>query len=224
MPETSGVNSSPAIVLGRRLLELSTTPLMPKLPRMPGLSSGRAVLMLMVAPMPPVGVLARLVLKTSMPAMASEARLPKSKARELEAPVSAMLDAGIWRPLSSTRLKSGPTPRTVTREPSPMERSIETPLMRCSDSARLVSGNLPMSSAEMPSTTPCPSRFMLSDDSRLERMPLTMTVCATSGAGGLAAGACCASAVPAPASATAQAAASSVTRKLGRRACGLRFG
>src|SRR3546814_1115432 len=63
-----------------------------------------------------------------------------------------MLDAGIWRPLSNTRLKSGPTPRTVTFEPSPIERSIDTPLMRCSDSARLVSGNLPMSSATMPST------------------------------------------------------------------------
>ena len=62
MPETSGVTSLPAMVLGSRLLETSTTPLTPKLPRRPGFSSGRAVLMLMVAPMPPVGVLARLVL------------------------------------------------------------------------------------------------------------------------------------------------------------------
>src|SRR3546814_7419874 len=70
------------------------------------------------------------------------ARLAKSNAREFEALVASMLDAGIWQPLSNTRLKSGPTPRTVTFEPSPIERSIDTPLMRCSDSARLVSGNL----------------------------------------------------------------------------------
>ena len=50
--------------------------------------------------------------------------------------------------------QSGPTPRTVTLDPSPIERSIDTPLMRCNDSARLVSGNLPISSALMPSTTP----------------------------------------------------------------------
>ena len=42
--------------------DVSITPLTPKLVCRPGLSSGRAVLMLIVAPMPPVGVLARLVL------------------------------------------------------------------------------------------------------------------------------------------------------------------
>ena len=89
--------------------------------------------------------------------------------------VSSRLEAGICRPFSSTRLKSGPTPRTVTREPSPIERSMETPLMRCSDSARLVSGNLPMSSATMPSTTPCESRFSSMEDVRLPRMPVTTT-------------------------------------------------
>ena len=148
---------------------------------MPGLSSGRAVLMLMVAPMPPVGVLARLVLNTSMPEIDSDARLAKSNARELEALDSSMLAPGICRPFNSTRLKSGPTPRTVTREPSPSERSIDTPLMRCSDSARLVSGNLPMSSATMPSTMPCASRLTFIDEVRLPRMPLTCTVSSVAG-------------------------------------------
>src|SRR3546814_8416829 len=41
---------------------------------------------------------------------------------DLEALVASMLDADIWRPLSNTRLKSGPTPRTVTFEPSPIEQ------------------------------------------------------------------------------------------------------
>lgn len=132
--------------------------------------------MLIVAPMPPAGVPARLVLKTSMPEMASDARFAKSNAREFEAEVSPMLDAGICRPLSSTMLKSGPTPRTVTREPSPIERSIDTPEMRCSDSARLVSGNLPISSAEMPSTTPWPLRLTFMADVRLPRMPRTSMV------------------------------------------------
>ena len=68
-------------------------------------------------------------------------------------------------------------PRTVTLEPSPLEvRSIDTPEMRCSDSARLVSGNLPMSSATMPSTTPWASRLRFIDEVRLARMPVTTTV------------------------------------------------
>ena len=144
------------------------------LPLKPGRSSGRGVLMLMTEPMPPVGRLARPDLYTSTPATPSAARLPKSKLREAGA--SQQLprpDAGIWRPFSSTRLKSGPNPRTVTVEPSPLLRSIDTPVMRWSDSARLVSGNLPMSSAEIASTTPCDSRFTSSDARKLARMPVT---------------------------------------------------
>ena len=81
-------------------------------------------------------------------------------------------------------LKSGPTPRTVTFEPSPLElRSIETPAMRCIDSARFVSGNLPMSSATMPSTTPRDVRLRFSDVSSDARMPMTVTVVASSLAG-----------------------------------------
>ena len=40
--------------------------------------------------------------------------MAKSNAREFDAVVSAMPEAGICRPFNSTRLKSGPTPRTVT--------------------------------------------------------------------------------------------------------------
>ena len=68
-------------------------------------------------------------------------------------------------------------PRTVTLEPSPLEvRSMDTPLMRCRASARLVSGNLPMSSATMPSTMPWASRLRFIEEVRLARMPVTTTV------------------------------------------------
>ena len=71
-------------------------------------------------------------------------------------------------------------PRTVMRWPSPTGppcdvRSIETPVMRDIASARLVSGNLPISSAEIASTTPSASRLIAMESSRLRRMPVTMT-------------------------------------------------
>lgn len=178
MPDSSPVIELPGYASGRLSTEVSCTPLTPTLALKPGLSSGRAVLTLMVAPMPPVGEEARLLLKTSISDTDSDARLAKSNAREFEVPPppGPRLEAGIWRPLSSTRLKSGPTPRTVTFEPSPLAvRSIDTPEMRCSDSARLVSGNLPMSSATMPSTMPCESRLRFIEDVRLPRIPVTVT-------------------------------------------------
>ena len=134
--------------------------------------------------MPPAGSSARPVLCTSMAEIASAAMLAKSKERELEVPPppGPRLEAGIWRPLNRTRLKSGPMPRTVTLEPSPLDvRSIDTPEMRCSASARLVSGNLPMSSATMPSTMPCASRLRFIDEVRLARMPVTTTVSSSVG-------------------------------------------
>jgi len=100
-------------------------------------------------------------------------------------------------------------PRTVTLEPSPLEvRSIDTPLMRCSDSARLVSGNLPMSSATMPSTTPWLSRLRFIDEVRLPRMPVTCTVSSVVGSTSSAAarwrsGGSCAQAGPARAASSA---------------------
>ncbi len=87
-----------------------------------------------------------------------------------------------------TRLNCGPKPRTVTLLPSPRSRSIETPVMRCSDSARFVSGNLPMSSAVIASTTPCACRLIAADCARLPRIPTTTississASCATAGA------------------------------------------
>ena len=95
MPETSGVNAEFCSESGRLLFESSYTPLTPKLACRPGLSSGRAVFRLIVAPMPPVGMLAWLVLYTWISEIASEARLAKSNAREFDADVSLMLAPGI---------------------------------------------------------------------------------------------------------------------------------
>jgi hypothetical protein len=69
--------------------------------------------MLIDAPMPPVGCERG---SSCRPRRrdASEARFAKSNEREFDAPVSWMLEPGICRPFSNTRLKSGPTPRTVT--------------------------------------------------------------------------------------------------------------
>src|SRR5712671_696855 len=89
---------------GRFRPERSVTALTPNDDLSPGVSNGRAVLMLIVAPIPPVGRSALEVLLTSTAAMDSEARLAKSNERELETLVSRMLAPGIWRPFSSTRL------------------------------------------------------------------------------------------------------------------------
>ncbi len=132
-PETSGVRLSPLNASGRREFDSSRLSLRPMVAVVPLRSSGRAVRTLIVAPMPPVGAEAREVLNTSSAEMESEARLAKSKAREPLAPPLSWLitEVGIWRPLSSTRLPSGPTPRTVIFEPSPLGlRSIDTPAMR----------------------------------------------------------------------------------------------
>ena len=82
----------------------------------------------------------------------------------------------IWRPLRVTILNDGPKPRTVIWLPSPLARLTETPVMRCSDSAKLVSGNLPISSAEIASTTPDMLRFKSIDLTKLPRMPLTSII------------------------------------------------
>ena len=157
--ETSGVKPSPSSV------EVSCRPLPAIVNCVPGDSSGRVERMFSVAPMPPVGTSACPVLYTSTALMPSAARLPKSKERPRP------LLVGICRPFSSTRLKSGPKPRTVTRAPSPRSRSMETPVMRCRDSARLLSGKSPMSSAVMASTTPSRVRFKSIEFLRLWRIP-----------------------------------------------------
>ena len=54
--------------------------------------------------------------------------------------------------------------------------------MRCSDSARFVSGKSPMSSAVMASTTPAALRLRSIEASRLARMPVTTTSSSATGA------------------------------------------
>ena len=56
-----------------------------------------------------------------------------------------------------------------------LARLTETPVIRCKDSARLVSGNLPMSSAEIASTTPADSRLISIARSSEPRIPVTTT-------------------------------------------------
>ena len=104
MPDSSGVSDLPFIESGRFLADWSLISMMPRLACWPGRSSGRAVRMSMVAPRPPVGMFARLVLKTSTSEIALEDRFAKSKEREPDAPVSRMLAPGICRPFNSTRL------------------------------------------------------------------------------------------------------------------------
>ena len=119
--------------------------------------------------------------------MASAARFAKLNERELPEtppPVAVPLPnasaAGIWRPLSVTMLNCGPKPRAVTTAPSPLRRSMETPVIRCSASLRFVSGNLPMSSALIASTTPTASRLVSIEALRLPRRPVTTTSCSSS--------------------------------------------
>src|SRR3979490_1010141 len=107
-------------------------------------STGRAGLMLTVEPTPPDCRRAVDDLYTSTPETSSDARVSNEKDRPLA--WLGSVDEAIWRPLTKTVLNSGPNPRTVMNSPSPPERSMETPVMRWSDSARLVSGNLPISS------------------------------------------------------------------------------
>ena len=119
--------------------------------------------MLTVAPMPPEeSRRGRLVDLDAV--MASEANWAKLNDRAeplppiVLSPLPNPSAPGIWRPLRVTRLNCGPKPRAVTCAPSPLRRSMEMPVIRCSDSARFVSGNLPMSSAVIASTTPTASR------------------------------------------------------------------
>ena len=80
-------------------------------------------------------------------------------------------------------LFSPPKPRTVTSLPSPLERLMDTPVMRCNDSARLVSGNLPMSSAEIASTTPTEFCLMDAASVRLDFRPVTSITSTRSSSG-----------------------------------------
>src|SRR3546814_7167607 len=76
--------------------------------------------------MPPDAIAARPRLYTSAPATPPDARLAKSNERDAGALApSPRNEVGIWRPLTVTRLNSGPKPRTVTSDPSPRDRRSE---------------------------------------------------------------------------------------------------
>src|SRR5690606_9755176 len=131
--------------------------------------------MLIVAPIPPVVIFALPVLYTSTPLTPSDAKLPKSKALEPPPPPLEDCADGMVRPFKVTMLLPAPKPRTDTSPPSPLLRLIDTPVLRCKDSARLVSGNLPISSALIASTTPADSRLISIARSRDARIPVTTT-------------------------------------------------
>ena len=63
-----------------------------------------------------------------------------------------------------------------------MARDTDTPVIRCNDSAKLVSGNLPISSAVIASTTPLESRFSLLELIKLPRIPRTAMTSTSSSA------------------------------------------
>ena len=67
-----------------------------------------------------------------------------------------------------TRVKLGPRPRRLICWPSPFVREICTPGMRAMASARLLSGSLPTSSAEMESMKFVAARLVSRDFSRLD--------------------------------------------------------
>ena len=155
--DTSGVTSSPTRFV------VSCNAFAPTDARKPVsfASNGRAVRISTVAPIPPDAMLALPVLKTETERTLSDARSAKSNARELGVPPPPGIDAaGMVLPFKVTMLKPGPRPRTVILLPSPLLLSIETPVILCNDSAKFVSGNLPISSADIASTTPRESRLM----------------------------------------------------------------
>ena len=157
-------------------------------------SNGRAARRSTVAPSEPSSTSACEVLRTSRLLNSSAANTEKSNARlrlvlplMSEAPVAEMASM----PLMRTRVKPAFRPRTVICLPSPPSpRASDTPGTRCSDSARLASGNLEMSSALMTSTMPSAFFLLFSALFRLARKPVTTTAsslleassCASAGA------------------------------------------
>ena len=100
--------------------------------------------------------------------MISEAKMSNSTSRP-------PLPEAVARPLMLTKVNSLGRPRTLTRWPRPLLRSIVTPGMRCSASARFCSGKLATSVATMESEKPTVLRLMSTASSRLRRYePVTM--------------------------------------------------
>ena len=80
------------------------------------------------------------------------------------------------RPFSSAVDRSPDVPRMLICCAWPLTRCADRPGRRASDSAMLMSGSLPMSSAEMVSTMLVESRLTAIASSILRRMPVTVTV------------------------------------------------
>ena len=77
----------------------------------------------------------------------------------------------VERPFNSTRFCG--KPRIETLSPTPKSVLIDTPVIRCSASAILLSGNLPISSATIASTIRPSVRLRSAAALRLPSMPLT---------------------------------------------------
>jgi len=81
-----------------------------------------------------------------------------------------------------TKFSSGPKPLTATLSPSTLLLSIPIPTTLANDSAKLLSGNLPKSSAVMASTTPTLFRLMSIALIKLFLIPVTTTSSTSSSA------------------------------------------
>ena len=158
-------------------------PWAPMLKVRPLKSNGRPVRRSTVAPSEPSSTAASDVLRTSRLLNNSEANTEKSKPRpRLVLPLMSDAPVAVTpsMPLMRTRVKPAFRPRTVICLPSPPSpRVSDTPGTRCSDSARLASGNLAMSSALITSTMPSLARLVFSALFRLARKPVTTTTCSS---------------------------------------------
>src|SRR5690625_508431 len=131
-------------------------------------SQGRRVRKLMEPEIPLPSRLAVGDLMTSAPANSCEGMAVKFGC------VDTMFDAV----MKASPLSMVPTcgrPRTLTVLPSPPERLICTPVMRCSESEMVTSGNLPMSSAEMLSWIDGAVRLRSMERICEPSMPVTVT-------------------------------------------------
>src|SRR4051812_16100388 len=156
--------------------------------RVPVLSKGLGNAMFTVAPIELLESVTSGVFKTLRDPTKSAPTVLKSTER----PPAAV---EIRRPSYSVSLKSPPKPRTVMPSGSPRvpARWIDTPGTRCSEAATFESGNLPMSSEVITSTTPDACRFMSRLRCRDPMRPVT-TISSRSSGLELPGGAVCAAA------------------------------
>ena len=133
-------------------------------------SNGLRVRRITVPPSAPSSKSAWEDLYTSRPATISEARISKLKLRVASDNTNHCAVPTAW-PFSNVRFWSGCTPRMVTPWPSPKSRSMVIPGIRDNDSATFLSGNLPISSAVMASTTLSEKRLVLIFSFWLARIP-----------------------------------------------------